>query len=134
MTFVNSESAEPPTWEHARAVVLHRDRYLCQICRTAVATEVDHIWPRSEGGPDLLENLQAACSPCNKAKGSRVDMGAATFRQIQWARDYWQRRVAVEGAELDAYDETMSSLRDWMENDHSVTVAAAVDLIAKAAA
>lgn len=31
---------------------------------------IDHIVPKSEGGSDLLENLQLACMTHNKEKGS----------------------------------------------------------------
>lgn len=30
----------------------------------------DHIVPRSDGGPDVIENIQMMCSHCNRAKGS----------------------------------------------------------------
>ncbi|HCB33811.1 MAG TPA: HNH endonuclease [Acidimicrobiaceae bacterium] len=33
------------------------------------ATQVDHIKPRSKGGSTRRSNLQAACAPCNRAKG-----------------------------------------------------------------
>ncbi len=50
-------------WRALRAVVLERDNHLCQPCRRAgrltVASEVDHITPRSLGGDESPENLQA---------------------------------------------------------------------------
>ena len=33
----------------------------------------DHIHPRSHGGLDELSNYETMCSPCNGAKGSRLD-------------------------------------------------------------
>ena len=33
--------------------------------------EIDHIVPRSKGGPDDVENLQLLCGSCNKIKGDR---------------------------------------------------------------
>ena len=59
------------TWARIRAAVLDRDQHLCQIngtgCRL-IATEVDHI---VAGDDHRLENLQAACRPCNQAKAQQ---------------------------------------------------------------
>lgn len=72
-------------WTWVRKQVLLRDNYECKIqthCGRGVgrsegdlATEVDHIVPIEER-PDLrlsMTNLQAACKPCNAAKGGRVE-------------------------------------------------------------
>lgn len=59
-------------WDKLRLVVLTRDNHLCQVClsrnRVTAANQVDHIVPRSKGGGDELENLQALCKPCHDAK------------------------------------------------------------------
>jgi 5-methylcytosine-specific restriction enzyme A len=61
-------------WEKLRAIVLERDCYLCQCryCRAdgrvTVATEVDHIVPKSKGGTDDPENLQAIAHDCHVRK------------------------------------------------------------------
>ena len=39
--------------------------------------EADHIVPRSEGGPDDLENLRVLCYPCHKHETARL----ARFRR-----------------------------------------------------
>lgn len=33
---------------------------------------VDHIWPKSKGGSDKIENLTPACNRCNTEKGSNT--------------------------------------------------------------
>lgn len=63
-------------WQQVRRIVLHRDRYECQIrgprC-TQQATEADHIVALAKGGARLdLTNLRAACRPCNAAEGGRL--------------------------------------------------------------
>jgi 5-methylcytosine-specific restriction protein A len=59
-------------WDKLRKVVLDRDMHMCQSClsrdRATVANQVDHIKPRSKGGTDDLNNLQALCKPCHDAK------------------------------------------------------------------
>ena len=43
---------------------------LCAYCRSARATTLDHIKPRSQGGENLRSNLVPACQSCNHSKGS----------------------------------------------------------------
>ncbi|QKE39815.1 MAG: HNH endonuclease [Ferrovum myxofaciens] len=33
--------------------------------------EIDHIFPWSEGGETIEENLQSLCFDCNRGKGAR---------------------------------------------------------------
>lgn len=56
--------------------VLARDRWTCCSCgRTVkehqITLHVDHIIPRSKGGTDCRENLQALCRKCNIGKSNR---------------------------------------------------------------
>lgn len=59
-------------WERIRAVVMQRDRGLCQPClsvgRITAATEVDHIKGKAVGGGDDEANLQAICGACHRTK------------------------------------------------------------------
>jgi 5-methylcytosine-specific restriction endonuclease McrA len=54
----------PPGWANRRRLVLERDGHRCQMCG-ALATEVDHIQPRAQGGSDELANLRSLCRPCH---------------------------------------------------------------------
>lgn len=51
-------------WRKLRALVLSRDGYRCHWCGKP-ATTVDHLVRRVDGGSDALDNLAAACGPCN---------------------------------------------------------------------
>jgi 5-methylcytosine-specific restriction endonuclease McrA len=59
----------PKLWRQ----VFERDNGFCQYCGEDLLSNfnhywsatVDHIQHRSEGGPDTLENLVLACTPCN---------------------------------------------------------------------
>ncbi|MCX4092652.1 HNH endonuclease [Nocardia sp. alder85J] len=53
------------------AGVLRRDRHRCGYC-SGWARTVDHIRPRSRGGPNTWGNLIAACAPCNTRKADRT--------------------------------------------------------------
>lgn len=59
-------------WDKLRAYVMTRDAGLCQPCdelgRVTQAKAVDHIVPKSNGGTDDVENLQAICTDCHAAK------------------------------------------------------------------
>lgn len=53
--------------------VYRRDDFTCKLCGVSgVALCCDHIIPESRGGQTTLENLQAACFPCNSSKGNKL--------------------------------------------------------------
>ena len=58
-----------PAW--SRAGVFARDGRRCAYCGAA-ATTIDHVLPRSRGGPNQWHNTVAACGPCNQRKGDRT--------------------------------------------------------------
>lgn len=52
-----------------------RDRNRCQYCGKYFATSelsIDHVKPRTQGGPDTWENLVCSCIRCNAKKGGRT--------------------------------------------------------------
>ncbi|MFJ6215102.1 HNH endonuclease [Streptomyces sp. NPDC092296] len=70
-----------------RAAVLQRDGWQCKQCGWSPGDpvppaptgrpiyrglELDHIHPKSLGGPDTFENFQVLCTTCNTRKGARV--------------------------------------------------------------
>lgn len=59
----------------SRRTVLARDHYTCQYCGACPgksALTIDHVLPRSRGGPTTWENVVTACDTCNRRKGSRT--------------------------------------------------------------
>lgn len=44
---------------------------LCGATKDETTLHVDHIFPRSKGGKNTLDNLQVLCASCNEAKGNR---------------------------------------------------------------
>jgi hypothetical protein len=66
--------ATDPVPESVRYDVLRRAGGKCALCGKSKAEEpleVDHIVPRSRGGGNGIENLQALCRTCNRGKSNR---------------------------------------------------------------
>lgn len=55
----------------SRRAVFARDDHRCQYCGGR-ADSIDHVHPRSRGGPNTWENVAAACRPCNMGKRDRT--------------------------------------------------------------
>lgn len=59
-------------WRRIRDAVLMRDAGLCQQCLRkgliAPGIEVDHVVALADGGGDDMDNLQAICHDCHRAK------------------------------------------------------------------
>jgi 5-methylcytosine-specific restriction endonuclease McrA len=59
----------------SRKNILLRDRNTCQFCGEQFSSgelTLDHVMPRSRGGPSSWENLVACCYQCNNRKGDRT--------------------------------------------------------------
>ena len=71
-TSSSSERGYGWEWRKLRLKVLHRDKGLCKTClvrgQITVATEVDHIIAKANGGTDDESNLQALCHSCHAKK------------------------------------------------------------------
>lgn len=80
---MSQHSSKGASWEKLREAVLKRDGYLCQICHQAQATTADHIIPKAKGGEDSMENLQAACRPCNGKKRDTL-LTRTNYRSSRW--------------------------------------------------
>lgn len=66
-------------WVKLRAVVVRRDKGLCQQCmsdgRITPGADVDHIIPKSQGGTDDLDNLQLLCRKHHRTKTAAESQG-----------------------------------------------------------
>ena len=66
-------------WRHLRDYILKHNP-ICEVCKEALAQEVDHITPFSVGFTDRqklqlgfdITNLQSICTPCHDLKHNRV--------------------------------------------------------------
>jgi 5-methylcytosine-specific restriction endonuclease McrA len=66
-----------------RRAVFARDDWTCQYCGSRANLTVDHVIPRSKGGPSSWENIVASCAPCNRRKGDALppQVGMQLLRQ-----------------------------------------------------
>jgi 5-methylcytosine-specific restriction endonuclease McrA len=55
-----------------RRAVFARDGWSCQYCGSRTNLTVDHVVPRSKGGPSTWDNIVASCAPCNRRKGDNL--------------------------------------------------------------
>ncbi|MDQ3280760.1 MAG: HNH endonuclease [Acidobacteriota bacterium] len=86
----------------AQESVRQRARGLCEYCRDPLIgkrSEIDHIRPRSRGGPDVLANFALACSTCNGNKGNAEEavdaVTGATVRLFHPRQDVWDAHFTV---------------------------------------
>ncbi len=64
----------------SRRAVFYRDGFACQYCGAeSVELTLDHVYPRSKGGPHVWENIVSCCIPCNRKK-SRLTLREANMR------------------------------------------------------
>lgn len=54
----------------SRRAIFYRDGFRCQYCGKESSKDltIDHVMPRSRGGPHEWENVVSACIPCNHRK------------------------------------------------------------------
>jgi 5-methylcytosine-specific restriction endonuclease McrA len=86
----------------SRREVLRRDNHACQYCGSTRHLTIDHVLPRSKGGPHSWDNVVTACEKCNAAKGDRLlpELGlqlrskpkAPMHPAIAFAEQYWKEQ------------------------------------------
>jgi 5-methylcytosine-specific restriction endonuclease McrA len=82
-----------------RMRVWRRDEGRCRFCGVTLTRSeftLDHLLPRSKGGPDWDINLVVSCSPCNNQKGDKTLeeagmelIGNQAFRDV-WREIQWE--------------------------------------------
>jgi len=77
----------------SRREIFIRDNYTCQYCGTKTRDlTLDHVIPRSKGGPHTWDNLVSACKGCNHRKGGKL---LADVRNMKLARQPREPRANV---------------------------------------
>lgn len=76
----------------SRQALYRRDDWRCQYCGQRPGAEgltIDHVMPRSRGGPTTWENCVAACGACNRVKADRTPGEAGMRLRTRPARPRW---------------------------------------------
>lgn len=69
--FTDASARRKSLGAKVRAQVLAAGK--CAACGSTEDLQVDHIVPIVRGGSCELDNLQALCAPCNRAKGRKLE-------------------------------------------------------------
>lgn len=87
-----------------RREVLRRDGHRCQYCGSTKKLTLDHVQPKSRGGPHSWDNVVTACEPCNLKKSDRTPQEAGmvlrtkpkapTHPAVAFAEQFWQEHPA----------------------------------------
>jgi 5-methylcytosine-specific restriction endonuclease McrA len=104
----------------SRRAVFARDAHRCQYCG-GVADSIDHVVPRSKGGPHAWDNVVAACRPCNARKRDRSpeESGMRLIRHPEVPREPGWMMVTAGRVPPDW--EPFLGSRQWGHNDRSAT-------------
>lgn len=111
MTSVPRRSSEDLPFDKKRIIVLHEADWTCVKCG-AEATEADHIWPRSYGGSDALDNLQALCRSCNASKGATIYIDDLTVCRVGMYLPLLTERAVKAIERLARWQATLAALVD----------------------
>lgn len=83
----------------SRRNVFLRDEYTCQYCGREPPVRdlnLDHVIPRSRGGPSSWDNLVTSCRDCNLRKGRSTPDEAGMKLRKQPARPSWTLAARLE--------------------------------------
>jgi hypothetical protein len=93
-----AESPEIRTIKFSRKSVFERDNFTCQYCGHKKKKEelsMDHVLPRSRGGPSNFTNIVTACKPCNAWKDNQTpeEAGMALLKKPTAPR--WKSHIGT---------------------------------------
>jgi 5-methylcytosine-specific restriction endonuclease McrA len=95
----------------SRRNVFKRDHYTCQYCGRQPGSEeltIDHVTPRSRGGPSRWDNCVLACMSCNKRKADRTPDEAGMRLRKRPVQPTWNPRYAAHTLRLRSWSKFVS--------------------------
>jgi len=88
-----------------RPNLYRRDEHTCQYCGEELPPKnltIDHVLPRSKGGPTTWENTVAACRSCNQRKADKTTDEARMKPRKKPAAPRWTPGVRIPRGEVRA--------------------------------
>lgn len=90
-----------------RSNLFKRDEHSCQYCGVGLPPsklQIEHIMPRSRGGPTSWENTVAACNDCNSRKADKTPVEAGMRLRKQPTTPSWKPGIRIpQGEEREAW-------------------------------
>ncbi len=83
-----------------RPNMVRRDSNTCQYCGVRLPEDdltIEHILPRSRGGPTSWENCVSACEACNGAKADKTPQEAGMKLRSVPVKPDWKPRLRAPG-------------------------------------
>lgn len=93
-----------------------RDRFTCQYCGDVFNPDhltLDHVHPKSMGGPRSWDNIVAACQPCN---GRRGDNTKIRPNRMPYRPTYWELVARAKEQPLVIPHASWAYYIDWPQN------------------
>lgn len=81
---MSRHSANGHRYRRLRLEVLDRDWRICWLCGHPGADTIDHVIPKSHGGPDETWNMRAAHHSCNSQRGDRTPIPPDPTYRTTW--------------------------------------------------
>jgi len=86
-----------------RQNLFKRDEHSCQYCGVDLPgseLQIEHIMPRSRGGPTTWENTVAACGDCNSRKADKTPREAGMKLRSKPAAPRWKPGLRIPQGEV----------------------------------
>lgn len=86
-----------------RQNLFKRDEHTCQYCGVNLPgheLQVEHVFPRSRGGPTTWENTVAACNDCNSTKADRTPKEAGMSLMRKPGPPRWKPGIKIPQSDM----------------------------------
>ncbi len=111
VTLVRYDRVPANSVTFSRRNIFKRDRYTCQYCGVQPGSEeltIDHVLPRSRGGPSSWDNCVLACVACNKRKADRTPEEARLRLAHPPVRPQWRPYYAEQATRIASWSKFLS--------------------------